>query len=506
MFYVKIVVSAGVTIGTLIIKDPARVHLPSDSEEIKRFLTFRDRGVDFLIKKHKSNYRWKNSTGDGWADRLEELELQKTKTLLFYDEDGLPYTYSGLTNDLVKRFGFQVKNELKAPQEGRMMPWATQPSPMRYYQAEAVKSLIEARHGAISLPTGSGKSILIFNILKELRLKSVVMTPSASITDQLYREAIKLFGKKYVGKYGDGKKDLDKMFTFATGQALTRIEPGTEAWDVLSSVDVVISDESHTVPASTFEKVMLGPLSKAYYRFFVSATQMRTDGNEMILRGIIGPIVYSKEFKELVDDGYLAKISTRIFSVPAHGQPGHPDPNTETRNQLYLNPNVNKLAAQLAYKSVTLLNRPVVILIDEFSQFMMLKNYITIPFDFVHGGITNRENKNGMSLRDIVPQEYWKCDIEKSVKDFNDGKTKILIGTSAISTGVDLRPTGVLIYLQGGLSEIKVKQGVGRATRVTDTKKDAFVFDFNVIGSPTMERHLEGRRSIYEELGEVEDV
>jgi type I site-specific restriction endonuclease len=80
-----------------------------------------------------------------------------------------------------------------------------------------------------------------------------------------------------------------------------------------------------------------------------------------------------------------------------------------------------------------------------------------------------------------------------------------LIGTSAIATGVDLRPTGCLIYLQGGKSEIAVRQGLGRGTRIVPGKKDFWVVDFNVPMSPTLMRHYRARKEIYETMGKVEE-
>jgi len=89
---------------------------------------------------------------------------------------------------------------------------------------------------------------------------------------------------------------------------------------------------------------------------------------------------------------------------------------------------------------------------------------MSIPFTFVHGGASD-------DAKQFLPQKYWKCDVEAAVKDFNEGKIQCLIGTSAISTGVDLLPVGCLIYLQGGTSEIKVRQAIGRGTRIIPGKK-----------------------------------
>ena len=181
------------------------------------------------------------------------------------------------------------------------------------------------------------------------------------------------------------------------------------------------------------------------------------------------------------------------------------DVQKETRNQLYLNPNVNKVAAEFAAKAVNLAGRPTLILIDEFQQFMQLKNYITVPFEFVHGGSSNRENAAGVKLRDVLPEQFWESDTEGAIRRFNAGETKLLIGTSAVGTGVDVPPAACIIYLQGGLSETQIKQGIGRGTRVTPTKKDVIVVDFIVEGSDAMERHAMERTAIYSTMGEVNE-
>lgn len=487
--------------------NPSKLILPSDGDDVKRFLTFTDRSVKYQIKRLKDNFWFKNSDPEGFERRVNELKEQEKRCLLSYDaETGLPVTYSGLWHDLEQRFGWNKDFSLDIP-EGQNIPWANVPKfPPRYYQSEAVEALIAARHGAVELPTGSGKTRVIFELVKRLGLPTVIQTPSATITTQIYEEMVYLFGKKWVGKYGDGKKELGKLFTVATGQSLAKVEKGSDAWEHFQKVVVYTSDESHTNPAETFEGVSSGLLKNASYRFYVSATQLRNDGSEMILKGITGPIVYRKDFKELVNEGFLARPFIKMMKVQSHGHTGMMDINKETKNQLYLNPKVNKMAADIALKCVSLANRQTVILIDEFEQFLQLRNFITIPFEFVHGGATNRKNKKGESLRDTLPKEYWESDTEAAIERFNKGETRLLIGTSAISTGVDLRPTGAIIYLQGGTSETKIKQAAGRGTRVTEDKKDVFIFDFKIMGSKSMEKHADVRSGIYSDLGDVEEL
>lgn len=475
---------------------PAKILLPEITPKLERYLTFTDRSIDYQLQKLRQNIRWAKADPDSYQSRLEELKVQRKKSILFKNEDGTAWTYSGLAKSLNDQFGWELSGG-PMTYTTKEIPWMVDPDEMRYYQKDAVEALLAARHGAIELPTGSGKSLIILNLAKRQSHKCLIVTPSAAITRQLYKLFLTHFGRERVGKYGDGKKEAHKLFTVAVAKSLTNLEHGDKDYDELSKCQTVIWDESHTTPAKTFEKVCLGLLENTPCRFFVSATQIRNDGSQIILEGITGPVVYSKPFSELVAEGYLAQPLFKCFSVPFYGDYRYKDINAEQRAQLFMNPNVNRMAADIAAKAVTYANRQTLIIIEEFEQFMTLRNYLTVPYTFVHGGATKEH-------QDKLPEQYWECDIDQAVEDFNAGKIKILIGTSAIATGVDTKPVGCLIYLQGGSSETQVRQAIGRGTRVVPGKKDFWVVDFKIAGSKGLERHFYNRKEIYETMGTVE--
>jgi len=473
---------------------PTKILLPEDSDRVKSFLTYDDLSVKFQISRLKQNVRFRQGDPEKFLERMAELKEEQNKCLLQYDEDGNPYTYSGLWQDLSLRFGWNLENEIGRPEEEDMsiIPWKRVPHKPRYYQEEAFEALAKIGHGAIELPTGSGKTLIIMNLLKRFPVKTLIITPFSNITNQLRVDLEEAFGAKQVGQLGDKRKKVDRLFTVANAQSATRVEPGSKEWDELSQCEMVIFDESHMVPSESFRKICLSGVGKdARLRFFVSATQTRTDGSAMLLKGVTGPIVYRKSYKDLAKEGYLKEIKSRVFAVsPAKSSVS--DPKKETRANLYNNPNVARLACMLAEKAYTLADRQVVILIEEYSQFLLLKNHMKIPYEFAHGTVTKDQ-------KELLPEQYWKCDTEQIISDFNKGVLPCIIGTTAIATGVDIKPTGCIIYLQGGTSEIKVKQGVGRGTRPV-AHKELWVCDFRVSGSKVLERHADNRKKIYETL------
>lgn len=478
-----------------------KIILPSDGKDVKSFLTFNDKSVAYQISKLKQNFRFSKGDPEKFKERMEQLKVEQNKCLLFYDVEGNPWTYSGLWKDLQNRFKWELEVVGTADQKRIPVPYKEIPPEMREYQKEAVQTIISSDLGgvnqcAIELPTGSGKTNCLVNLIKHYGVKTLIVAPFSNITGQLCKDLEKYFGTKYVGQYGDGKKKTDKMFTVATAQAITRVVRGSKEWNDLVQCKMIIFDESHFVATETFKSICLEGVAEHYpYRFFLSATQTRTDGSELLLRGVTGPVVYRKSFKDLAGT-FLKTVNVKFFNVPA-GSPPQNDPKRETRNQLYNNPHVAKMAATLAEKAWLAAGRQTVILIEEYEQFVLLKNYLgSVPYGFAHGTVS-------ALAKDVLPEAYWKCDVDSIVKRFNDGSLPILIGTTAVATGVDIRPTGCLIYLQGGISEIKVKQGVGRGTRPV-AHPDLWVVDFNVQGSPTMERHARARAEVYSTLTDSE--
>lgn len=441
-----------------------RVQEATEAElaSVKSLLTFRDRQVEFLISRHKRNWRMKEESPERWQVQMDSLKEQLHRCILFdTNESGpcIPYTYVGLVQDIILAVpGTTVENTVRYPALNNVA-WDKVPEhENRYYQDEAKAALINARHGAVQLPTGSGKSTVIRDIAHDIGLQTMVMSPSASIARQLYSDFTRHFGKRWVGLYGDGKKEVGKRFTIGIAASLTRVEPGSEAWEHFKRTLVFMADESHMCPADTLEKVCAGLMRSAPFRFFFSATQTRTDGSELLLKGITGPVVYDKSFKDLVDEGFLAKPHWKMVRVPSTHFYHSDDAMKMTQQHLYYSPSVLKKASTII-NGVARQGQRVLVLVDEIEQFTRLLNMLTVEARFAHGG-----NLTAMSKQKL-PKQYWKSDTTALVEAFDCGEFPVLIGTSCISMGTDIRSPETVVYLQGGTSAIQIPQAVGRGTR-----------------------------------------
>lgn len=474
---------------------------PLDSTQLltlKANLEYTDEKVNYEYKKHKNNTYFINRYGyEAWNNRLQELKAQIKKSLLFEDDQG-HWVYSGLARKVAGLLGCSYHVLVQYPEaEGWQFKWNKQPPYKPFpFQTDSKEALIESLHAGVEIGTGLGKSFIIELLIKHYGLKTVVMCPSLDIAKKFYEECLEFFGPKKVGFFGDGKKVTNKLITIGISASLTRVEPGTPAWKDLSAAQVFIADESHQCPAATLVKVCFGLMAGAPYRFFMSATQMRGDGLDLVLDAITGPIVYRKTVREGIDEGYLAKLQFMMINTSTDSSYEDGDPNEMTRVHLFYNDRVLRLAASIANQSVAA-GCQVLILIEELEQFTKLFPYLTASVKFAHGGVS-KEN------RDKLAAEFHDSDPTLFVKQFNDEQFKILVGTSCITTGTDIKANEVTINLCGGKSEIQVMQGPsGRSTRLFTfkdgrKKTQCTVIDFDVVNNEVTHRHSLVRRQIYD--------
>ena len=480
----------------LIPTTPALLQIkdPSDKElvELRKHLTYIDRRVDFELYKFKNSH-WARQSPD-YHQRLQELQDSRKKSLLVL-KGGEWFTHSGLAKRLSRLMNPPVEKPAYSIPEPKLVPYENTPPYTPYpYQNTMVEKLLATQHGAVEAATGLGKSFCITLIAKRLGLKTVIMAPSVSIAEQLLADFTKYFGKRKVGQFFGGKKESGKLFTIAVAASLTRLEPGDDHWDNLSKAAVFLADESHLCPAATLEKVCMGLLEHPSYRYFFSGTQLRQDGLDLLLEGLIGPVVFEMNVEQGVDAGFLAKPMFRMIRISSKSVYQSSDANNMTRQHLYYNKRLNLVAGSMASGLVSA-GKQVLILIDELEQFTCLLPHFRHPVAFAHGGVT-AENATK------IPPEYHESDPNALVKKFNAGDIPILVGTSCISTGTDVRNNKATIYLVGGKSEIAVRQGaIGRSTRIVPAigKKECLIYDFDVYNIPVLHKHATERAKIYQD-------
>jgi len=486
----------------IILETPVKAKLLGTSDEaerIKNALTYSSKTVEYQIKRHCDNHYWKSKNLSSWKEHLDKLKADLNKCLL-WNENGHNYIRPG-SIPYITQSATKIFNKLSYP-EFKPLPWNKHPDFEPYrYQSDAVRELINAKHANISLPTGCGKSFILLMLARQMGLNTVVITPSQSIFNELLDEFEEKLGKKYVGGYGGGKKDINKKITIAIGKSLTMLKEDSEAHKFFSEKQAMFIDESHTFAAEQLEKVCHNVLKNVPYRFFVSATQTRNDGTEKLLQSIIGRNVLEMDLEEAIRGKYLCPLHFKILNTYSVDSRSIKDPMKCKRAHFLYNKNIAKLVAQIANASWRTRQQSTLVLVEELIQIAMLKELLEVPFTYAHAGSKKDAEKFGLE----------KVKVKDEVLKFNKGEAKVLIGTKAIATGTNIYPTHNTANWVGGSSEIVTKQGaMGRSTRKLKGSKFeqlhveklyTTIFDFKVKGVPMLNKQLDKRISWYGEAG-----
>src|SRR5690242_4312949 len=101
------------------IVSPTVMIIPEDSPVLRKYLSYRDRSVEFQISKLKRQAAF----SDWAASRMETLKKEVVREAFWFDEDGQMCTHPGLAKDLQGIFHWEIENLIEYPKP-ILMPWA----------------------------------------------------------------------------------------------------------------------------------------------------------------------------------------------------------------------------------------------------------------------------------------------------------------------------------------------------------------------------------------------
>jgi superfamily II DNA or RNA helicase len=474
----------------LILENPAKLRILdlsySDKTTLVRMLTYTDKTVEDEIKRLKFNPWFLNRYGEAaFAEEMERLKAGLKKCILLEDEDGY-YTLSGLKDKIMGFFPTAEFENMVSYPEFKLIPWQKQPTfAPKDYQQKGVDLLIANPHSNIEFATGVGKAHIGVMLIKSTGLPTILSTPSIGLSKSAYKDLCEYFGKKNVGMFGGGKKELGKHILVCVNKSLSMVHP--DDFHKFSKYQVFISDESHTTPSNTNEYFITGLLKHVPYRWFMSATQERGDGRDIILDGVIGKTVMTYSIRQAIDEGHLAKLSTMVFDVNSDSN-YYSQSNRVKMNQEHVYNNKNILDIISSVVPDALSNGiQTLILVDEHAQEELLRSKMGGQYVYARSG----------------------SDTDQICRDFNDSKIMCVVGTKAISTGTNFKKNQLTVNWTSGSGSTKTKQGaIGRSTRLDEEsgKTECRIMDFRVVNKPSLKRQADARIRQYKNVGTVEIV
>ncbi len=354
-------------------------------------------------------------------------------------------------------------------------------SNLRDYQLEAVRIAQKRTRGILWLPTGAGKTQIAIGLVQSTPCKWLFAVDQADLVHQTAARYAKITGKQ-AGIIGDGEWKPGEELTCATFQTLYRRLTDPKCQEFLASIDGVIVDEAHTLPAVTFWHV-LQRLSKAYYRIGLSATPLsRSDKRSVLTVAGLGGVIYRVTPQFLIERGYLSLPVIKMMEVKQRVDPDSATSYPALRRKYVLDSKVRNAAILEAVQSV---EKPALVFIQEIR----------------HGKVlTKMLRAQGYNV-ELVYGEDEVNRRQTLIESLERGDLDIIVCSSVFTKGVDIPQLRGGVNAAGGKSIISTLQKLGRGMRVVDGKSVFDWYDFYDSGHKWLGEHSEERLRTYESEG-----
>lgn len=432
---------------------------------VEKELSYKDKSKQYQLKKMAKSPWSRNSP------LYKKLQNEVEGKVFSYDNNIL--TMSSALFELYKDYftGLPISDQRSETGSKITIPWVNKPYDLRPYQQEAVDLMLNNYRGIINMATGLGKTLIATHLIKQYKKKTLVICPSESVAKQFYDLFVNCFGKGKVGFYGGGKKKISDI-TVGIAASITRnIEEFKSA-----DLGVVILDETHHTPATTFYDIAQG-LAGVGKIFGLTATDYRSDGKDILINAGCGSVLIRRDVKWGIENGFLAEPYFIVREIDTGGRDFKDDKLKSYKEHILTN-TLMKTRIEGDARAMMNSGKSVLILVDEVAHGKELSQNLGIPF-------ATGEDKDS--------QDY--------VDQLNKGKVPGLVGTDGkIGEGSDTKNVDVLILANFTASKGPVLQAVGRALRKQGAKTKALILDYIPKGSTMLSRHAYNRVSFYEEI------
>lgn len=339
---------------------------------------------------------------------------------------------------------------------------------LRPYQSEAVKSGIDYLQGnsnknsLMILPTGSGKSIVIANLVAPLEGKTIILQPSKEILEQNYAKYISYGYTASIYSASAGQKQIDRV-TFCTIGSIIKKK------HLFYGLQNIIIDECHLVNSKdgmykefieSFPNAKVLGLTATPYRLSSDSFGAQLKFLTRTKLKIFHEVLYYIQNDVLFNSGYLSKLEYFSFNVV-------------DRSMLQLNSSGTDFTEQSLKKYYKMIDMPSIIV--QYSLRLLAKrpNLLVFCSLIEEAKIVTSRIPGAVMLSGQTKKE----ERERILSQFKNGKIKCVVNVGVLTTGFDYPELEVVLMARSTMSLALYYQIVGRAMRIAPNKKNAWIVD-----------------------------
>tara|TARA_B100000287_G_scaffold189509_1_gene179083 strand:+ start:54 stop:1511 length:1458 start_codon:yes stop_codon:yes gene_type:complete len=354
----------------------------------------------------------------------------------------------------------------------------------RDYQYKAVYEAIKNNRKLLLSPTGSGKSLMIYSIVRYYTAtakKILIIVPTTSLVEQMVNDFADYgwSADAHVHKIYSGKdKNTDKPVIISTWQSIYKFPKR-----YFDDIDCVIGDEAHLFKSKSLTGIMT-KLHNAKYRFGFTGTLDGSKTHKWVLEGLFGECNRVTKTDDLIKQGHLSKFRIKVLLCkhPPQYLDNYQDEIDYLVSHVGRNNLIKNLVKDLEGNTLVLFNY-----IEKHGEplFNLINNSILAPRKsfFVHGG-TDVEDRE--QVRQITEEE---------------NNAIIVASYGTFSTGINIKRLHNIVFASPSKSRIRNLQSIGRVLRRGEGKDIATLYDIadDIGGQNYTLKHLDQRVTIYNE-------
>ncbi|HID42558.1 MAG TPA: DEAD/DEAH box helicase [Archaeoglobaceae archaeon] len=366
---------------------------------------------------------------------------------------------------------------------------------LREYQEQAVERWMEDKKGVVVLPTGSGKTHVALEIIKELNVPTLIVVPTLELLDQWKEKA-----PFDCGEISGREKELKAITVSTYDSAYINAE------NLGNRFLLLVFDEVHHLPSQSYRNI--AEMSAAPYRLGLTATYEREDGLHKLLPEIVGGKVYELRPDDLAGV-HLANYALRRISIPL----------TEDEMKVYER-NAQIFKRYISSKNIVLRSP------EDFRKVVMRTGFDDRAYEALKAWDTARKiafnSKNKLKkLRELLRKHRGdkiiiftrhndlvyrisrlffipaityrtrKEERKRILEGFKKGYFKAIVSSQVLDEGVDVPDANVGIIMSGSGSAREFIQRLGRILR---PKKEKAIL-YELVSIDTSEVYTSRRRA-----------
>ena len=359
----------------------------------------------------------------------------------------------------------------------------------RDYQLEGFHHALSYKKSLLVSPTASGKSLIIYLIVRALNVKTLIIVPTTSLVSQLYSD-FQEYGwdsAKYCHQvYAGQDKVSDKQVVISTWQSIYKLHKKT-----FEPYKLVIGDEAHGFKSKSLTSIMTKCVN-AEYRIGTTGTLDGTQTHKLVLEGLFGKVYKVTSTAKLIDRKQLAPFRVEIVVLK------YPDVICEQFRKIKY---ADELEFIVGHEKRNKYIRNLVLSLEgnTLLLFRLVKKHGRILYDMI-------KEKTDDDRKTFFVFGGTETEVREQIRAIAETERDAIIVASygVFSTGINIRNLHNIVFSSPSKSRIRNLQSIGRGLRLSDNNQETVLYDIAddlrwKNRKNYAYRHHEDRMKIYDE-------